>query len=85
MYSSLDGGSQAYRLLVNDTDNLAKSGYNPQNPTKILIHGFGQNGQIGAVVDGKNGRQATNVGHICNPTAYNNSYAYLQGYNACPG
>jgi hypothetical protein len=67
-----------YRLQANDIENLAKSGFNPQNPTKILIHGFGSNGQSGVVINIKNGRHATNIGHVCNPTAYNNSYAYFQ-------
>jgi hypothetical protein len=72
IYSSLDGGSTPFRLLVNDSNNLANSGFNPQNPTKILIHGFGGNGQNRGIIDIKNGRP-TNAGHVCNPTAYNNS------------
>jgi predicted esterase len=74
----LDGGLQPYRLQVNDIDNLNKSGFNPDDPTKILIHGFGGNGQSRVIIDTKNGRQATNFGHVCNPKSYNNFYAYLQ-------
>jgi hypothetical protein len=68
IYSSLDGGSTPYRLLVNDTDNLANSGFNPQNPTKILIHGFAVDGQSEIIIKKKNGRHETDVGHVCNTT-----------------
>ena len=80
----MNGGSTPYRLLVNDINNLNNSGFNPKDPTKILIHGFGGNGQDGHVIAGKNGRHETNVGHVCNPTAYN-IYPYLQRYNTCSG
>jgi len=84
-YSSLDGGSTLYRLLVNDVDNLANSPFNPQHPTEILIHGFGGSGHDENVINGKNGMHTTNVGHVCNPTAYCNFYAYLQRYNTYRG
>lgn len=53
LYTNLDGGSTPYRLRVNDTDNLNRSGYNPEHPTKILIHGFGGNGQNGVIIHTK--------------------------------
>jgi len=59
LYTNLNGGSTPYRLLVNDVDNLANSGFNPQNPTKILIHGFGNNGQSAIIIDTKNAYLAT--------------------------
>jgi len=59
LYTNLDGGSTPFRLLVNDTNNLANSGFNPQNPTKILIHGFGGNGQNRGIIDIKNAYLAT--------------------------
>jgi len=59
LYTNSNGGSTPYRLLVNDIGNLANSGFNPQQPTKILIHGFGGSGQSGVVSDTKNAYLAT--------------------------
>jgi len=52
LYTNSNGGP--YRLQVNNINNLANSGFNPQNPTKILIHGFSGNGKKGIIIEGKN-------------------------------
>jgi len=44
----------AYRLLVNNNNNLANSAFNRQNPTKILIHGFTGNAQDRLLIRGRN-------------------------------
>jgi hypothetical protein len=44
---------------VNDSDNLNASGFDPQNPTKIIVHGFGGGGENSVIIESKDGEYTT--------------------------
>jgi hypothetical protein len=56
VFCSSRNSSAPHRLRVNDIENLSESGFDPKNPTKILIHGFGGNGQSSSITESKGGR-----------------------------
>jgi hypothetical protein len=59
--SSDRGASTPFVLRANDTENLRESGYDPKNPTKILIHGFAGDGDSSNIIRSKNGKCGISV------------------------
>jgi hypothetical protein len=59
-YSSR-GVSTPETLRVNDTESLSESGFDPENPTKILIHGFGGDGESANIIHSRDGRYGITV------------------------
>lgn len=59
--SSSRGASTPYTLRVNDTENLRESGFDPSIPTKILVHGFGGDGDSANIINSKDGRYGISV------------------------
>jgi hypothetical protein len=55
------GASTPHRLLVNDIESLTESGFDPKNPTKILIHGFGGNGQSANIINSRDGEYGVSL------------------------